>query len=79
MRTKQRLIEVLESLNDEVLGFTAHILRIAARDLKCDDLPDWNITTSVRAAAMSNPSPHVRQLAREAMYWIECRALQTHR
>lgn len=79
MRTRERLIEVLESVNPEVLGDVSQIFRYLASDLRDDRLPMYAVVGCISDWMLCHHSPHVRHLCRDAMFWIECRASDPYR
>jgi hypothetical protein len=79
MRTRERLIEVLESVNPEVLGDVRMVFEILARDLRLDQLTSYSVVGCIWDWMLCHESPHVRHLCRDAMFWIECRASDPYR
>jgi len=68
MRRLDRLIEVMRSLNPEVIGDTvSDIFEATANHLECDLVLCYACEFNMNMIAMHDPSPHLRELAEQAL------------
>lgn len=72
MRSRERLIQILETVNPEVIGgFPARVLARAGRHLQRPSSEREDTIGLIRRYALKHESPHIRELAKEALYYIE--------
>lgn len=72
MRSKDRLVEVMRSVNPH-LNYIAHVVMTAAAahiEEEAGDCPACFF--NMREIATKEVSPHLRELAQEALIYLEC-------
>lgn len=69
MRSRERLIEVLRSVNPKLFPEEAMILRRAARAI-AESMPHWLNGGWLKRTAETHSSPHIRELAAEALHYL---------
>jgi hypothetical protein len=71
MRTLERLIEVLETINPFIARERAVIFNYARRALKREAVPTvWQVEELMKIAE-TDPSEHFRGLARDCLAWMK--------
>ena len=71
MRPRERLLEVLMTVNPSLYEKEVLTLRYAYSVLKNGKAPSTGETIALWRIALNHPSPHLRQLASEAIHYIK--------
>lgn len=70
MRSRERLIEVLRSVNRQAYMITSQILHDAAGRLAGERKGPVEVPDELARIARYHPSPHIRELAAEALHYL---------
>ena len=71
MRSRERLIEVLRSVNPAIDWTTVEILHDAAKQLAGEGFGPEMLFADLSLTAKHHRSPHIRELAAEALHYLK--------
>ena len=69
MRSRERLIEVMRTVNRHVYREASVMLSTAANHLEAS-LPCWACKENMKWLVNIHPSPHIHELAIEALHYL---------
>lgn len=70
MRTRARLIEVMESVNDDGAGIFTRCVALRAASALRSGFMSASLSIDLKVIADGSPSPHIRELAAEALHYL---------